>query len=259
MLRVTDDHSHTATESHLNQTLRRPAMIQESLILLWEQTINCDWAVTLEKMLSCGGLSHWPELLQHSCIRHLPAEQLFANTARDKHASHENRWGGTNKKATKIWGNSTIFCKYQKQEAEIILTPAFIKHKSFCNLLLLGTSLSIEKQLLTSGSSEFILLFPHAFWPSNLFVVFLQLQVPGYKTLKELFRPPTKLNNFISTGLNYSVLINRKKRSNPLEINSSFISQASNRVQTSINSEMPVKTETSQMFYYFNMCRCLLE
>lgn len=42
-------------------------------------------------------------------------------------------------------------------------------------------------------------------------VVFLQLQAPGYKTLNKLFRPPTKLNNFISTELNYSVLINHKK------------------------------------------------
>lgn len=48
----------------------------------------------MEKTLSCGDLSHQPELLKHSCTRHLPAEQLFVNTARDKHVGHENRREG---------------------------------------------------------------------------------------------------------------------------------------------------------------------
>lgn len=109
-------------------------------------------------------------------------------------------------------GNSIKFCKYQNQEVEINLTPALIKHKRFCNMFLLGTSLNIEKYLFTSGTSEFIPLFPHAFLTQQfLFVVFLQLQVPGYKTLNELLRPPTKLKHFISTELNCSVLINHKK------------------------------------------------
>lgn len=67
------------TEKH-NSSLKHP--------------INCHGAVTAEKTLSWGALSHWPELLPCSCIRHLPAERLFANTARDKHVSHgENRRG----------------------------------------------------------------------------------------------------------------------------------------------------------------------
>lgn len=83
-------------------------------------------------MLSCGVLSHWPELLPRSCIKHLPAEQLFANAARDKHISHgENRRGKkppNNKTNTKTWGSSIKSYKYQRQEVEIILAPARIKH-----------------------------------------------------------------------------------------------------------------------------------
>lgn len=59
-----------------------------------KQPINCHWAVTAEKMLSWGVLSHRPELLPCSCIRHLPAERLFANAVRDKHVSHGRTEGG---------------------------------------------------------------------------------------------------------------------------------------------------------------------
>lgn len=102
------------------------------------------------------------------------------------------------------------FCKYLKQEVEIILTPGLLKHKRFCNMLLLGTSLRTEKYLLTYFRI-YTSISTRVLTQQIPVCCFLTLQVPGYKALNELFRPPTKLNNFISTELNYSALINHKK------------------------------------------------
>lgn len=94
-------------------------------------------------MLSCRVLSHRPELLPLSYIRHFPAEHLFANTVREKHVSHREK---KILKQTRKHGEVVQNCvNISDKDWKYSSTQHTRTHEMLCNMLIQGTPLRIQK------------------------------------------------------------------------------------------------------------------
>lgn len=134
-------------------------MIQESTIHLWSSL-----SIVTEKwqQRKCFPVESWVIGLNFCHVLALGICLLssYLPTRREINILAMGRTEGgkktqTIKQTQKTWGNSIKSYKYQRQEVEIILAPACIRHERFCNMLILGTPLRIQKYLLTSGTSVF--------------------------------------------------------------------------------------------------------
>lgn len=113
-------------------------MIQESTIHLWSSLsiVTEQW-----QQRKCFPVESWVIGLNFCHILALGICLLssYLPTRREINILAMGRTEGgkkpTNKTNTKTWGNSIKSYKYQRQEVEIILAPARIKHERFCNML----------------------------------------------------------------------------------------------------------------------------